>query len=90
MMARVGIRDLRDHLSRYLKQVKAGERVVVTERGKAIALLVPAEPAEQLEGLDALVREGLARWGGGKPQGAAQPAKVRGQPVAEIVLQERE
>lgn len=89
-MARVGIRVLRDQLSQYLKRVKAGEQVIVTERGKAIALLVPAEPGETLEGLDVLVREGLARWSGGKPQGAAQPAKVRGRPVAEIVLQERE
>jgi len=88
-MSRVGVRDLRNRLSRYLKLVKAGEQVVVTERGKAIALLVSAERGGTIEGLKILVDEGLARWGGGKPQRTAQPVKLRGRPVAEIVLEER-
>jgi prevent-host-death family protein len=44
-MIRIGIRELRQHASRYLKQVKAGEIVEVTERGKLIALLVAPTPA---------------------------------------------
>ena len=48
-MTRVGVRDLRDRLSHYLKLVKAGEQVVVTERGKAIALLVSAERGGTIE-----------------------------------------
>lgn len=31
-MTRLGIRELRDHLSRYLERVQAGEEVVVTDR----------------------------------------------------------
>ena len=34
-MTHVGIRELRNHLSRYLQRVKAGEPVVVTARGRA-------------------------------------------------------
>jgi prevent-host-death family protein len=37
----VGIRELRDHLSRYLEQVKAGSTVTVTDHGRVIATIVP-------------------------------------------------
>jgi prevent-host-death family protein len=37
----VGIRELRDHLSQYLEQVKAGAAVTVTEHGRIIATIVP-------------------------------------------------
>lgn len=42
---RIGVRELRQHASRYLARVKAGEVVEVTERGRLVALLVPPEPA---------------------------------------------
>ncbi|MBV9818004.1 MAG: type II toxin-antitoxin system Phd/YefM family antitoxin [Solirubrobacterales bacterium] len=38
----VGVRELRQNLSRYLERVKEGEDLVVTERGRAVARLVPA------------------------------------------------
>jgi prevent-host-death family protein len=40
-MTRVGVRELRQHASRYLEEVKAGRTVEVTERGELVALLVP-------------------------------------------------
>lgn len=42
----VGVRELRQNLSRYLLDVKAGESFVVTERGREIARLVPSGPAD--------------------------------------------
>ena len=36
-----GIRELRDNLSRYIRRIEAGERVVVTAHGRAVAELVP-------------------------------------------------
>jgi antitoxin (DNA-binding transcriptional repressor) of toxin-antitoxin stability system len=38
---RTGIRELRDHLSRYIRQVEAGERVLVTAHGRVVAEFVP-------------------------------------------------
>ena len=38
----VGVRELRQNLSRYLERVKDGEALVVTERGRVVARLVPA------------------------------------------------
>lgn len=45
MAARVGVRELRQNLSRYLDRVKSGEGLVVTERGREVARLVPSGPS---------------------------------------------
>jgi prevent-host-death family protein len=55
-MARIGVRELRQHASRYLEQVKAGEVIEVTERGKLVALLVSPTPAVAVR--DRLVASG--------------------------------
>lgn len=45
-MTAVGVRELRQNLSRYLAQVKEGESFVVTERGREVARLTPSGPAD--------------------------------------------
>jgi prevent-host-death family protein len=40
-METVGVRELRQHLTVYLRRVAAGERLVVTERRRPVALLGP-------------------------------------------------
>lgn len=50
-MTRIGIRELRQRASDYLRRVEAGETIEVTDRGRPIALLTPipvARPIEQL------------------------------------------
>lgn len=42
MAASVGVRELRQNLSRYLDRVKAGEDLVVTEHGREVARIVPS------------------------------------------------
>ena len=44
-MADVGVRELRQNLSKYLARVKNGENLDVTERGHVVARLIPAGPA---------------------------------------------
>jgi prevent-host-death family protein len=39
----IGIRELRQHASQYVAMAKRGQRVAVTERGRLVAYLVPAE-----------------------------------------------
>ena len=51
-----GIRELRDHLSRYLNVVREGHEVTVTDHGKAVARLVPLD---QPRAIDRLISEGL-------------------------------
>ncbi|MBL8924677.1 MAG: type II toxin-antitoxin system prevent-host-death family antitoxin [Pseudonocardia sp.] len=49
---KIGIRELRQHASRYVAMARAGKRVPVTDRGKLVAYLVPAdEPRSVFEQL---------------------------------------
>ena len=54
------VSELKAGLSKYLARVKRGEEVVVTERGKPIAKLVPVPPSEdsQMARLRELERQG--------------------------------
>ncbi|GAA0519119.1 hypothetical protein GCM10011581_08960 [Saccharopolyspora subtropica] len=40
-MERIGVRELRQHASRYLRRVVAGESILVTDRGRTVAVLCP-------------------------------------------------
>jgi prevent-host-death family protein len=51
-----GIKELRDHLSRYLDVVRDGHEVTVTDHGTAVAMLVPLDRPRLL---DRLIVEGL-------------------------------
>src|SRR5436305_14833250 len=55
---RVGVRELRQNLSRYLRRVARGERLEVTERGKVVAMLGPVD--ESGSALRKLVASGRA------------------------------
>jgi prevent-host-death family protein len=52
----VGVRDLRQNLSRYLDRARRGERVVITERNRPIAVLSPLPENE--DALARLIAEG--------------------------------
>jgi prevent-host-death family protein len=43
---RVGVRELRQNLSKYLRRVERGERLEVTEHGRPVAVLAPLDAAE--------------------------------------------
>ncbi|MEX2153974.1 MAG: type II toxin-antitoxin system prevent-host-death family antitoxin [Gemmatimonadaceae bacterium] len=65
-MATTGIRDLKNNLSRYLRRVAAGERIIVTAHGRAVAELRPSADASALppSAIRSAVEEGdpLADW----------------------------
>lgn len=87
MSDRVGIRELRQNLSVYLRRVEAGETLEVTERGKPVALLAPLPGRQSI--LDRLIAEGKARpakrpFG---PLGPALPA-IPGEKTLSEILQE--
>ena len=54
----VGVRELRQNLSRYLERVRAGETFEVTERNRPVALLAPL--AGRATALGRLVASGRA------------------------------
>ncbi len=66
-MRAIGIRELKNKLSHYVRLVEAGESVLVTDRGSVVAELRPPGPTTQppvpSEGLAELVRRGRATAG---------------------------
>jgi prevent-host-death family protein len=55
----VGVKDLKNNLSRYLERVKAGDEVIVTDRGRPVAVLSAVEPPT--DRLAELIASGVAR-----------------------------
>lgn len=45
-MKSVGIRDLKNKLSEYVREVRSGEAVLVTDRGEVVAELIPPGPGD--------------------------------------------
>jgi len=89
-MDTVGVRDLKAHLSRHLRRVRSGARLLVTDRGRVIASLDPVEAPHGFEWARALVAAGQAHWGGGKPEGCRRPVSTTGRrTVSAVVLEER-
>jgi prevent-host-death family protein len=89
----IGVRELKAHLSHTLQQVKAGETVTITERGKPIGRILPM--ASSLEDrMQELIATGMIAWNGQKfgarPRGMS-PAQVMGSvTVADLLLEDRE
>jgi len=81
----VGVRDLRNHLSRYLARVRSGDEVVVTDRGRAIARVVPVG-AERV--LDRLIAEGIVTPARRPKRRAAKPITTKGT-VSDLVGEQR-
>lgn len=50
-MTKIGIRELRQRASEFLRRVEAGETIEVTDRGRPVALLTPIPEAPPLEQL---------------------------------------
>lgn len=88
-MSEVGVRELKNRLSRYLKRVQAGEELIITEHGRTVARLVPVKVPELQEALRPLLRDGSIRWAGGKPRGVGKPPKMRGRNLSDLIIEDR-
>jgi prevent-host-death family protein len=84
----VGIRELRADLSRWVKRARAGEEIVVTDRGTPVARLVPVDGERKI---DRLIREGVVTpaprpW----PGPLRLPEPLEGvESLSDIVLEDR-
>jgi prevent-host-death family protein len=83
-MQAIGVRELRQQASRYLRAVELGETIEVTDHGRPVAWLVPV-PRDQ--GLSRLVASGRADAGAGDALDLGPPLEPRpGTPLASQVL----
>ena len=86
----VGVRELKGRLSEYLRQVKAGNTVVITERGRQVGRIVPAGLSLE-ERLRAMSQASLLLWSGRKLEPMAPVSRVRGSStVADLLVRDRQ
>jgi prevent-host-death family protein len=83
----VGVRDLKNNLSRYLDQVRTGVEVVVTDRGRPIARLSGIDDVAG-DKLAALIEAGLVRPPTAKMRQRPVPLRSQGS-VSELVAEQR-
>jgi prevent-host-death family protein len=81
----VGVRALRDGLSRHLAEVRKGHTVTVTDHGRPIARIVPVGTPSALE---RLVAEGRVRPARRPKRAAPQPVPAAGM-VSDLVADQR-
>lgn len=81
----VGIRELRDGLSRHLAEVRSGRVLTVTDHGRPIARIVPVERPTRLEQLRA---EGRVQAARARKKPAPKPVSSSGT-VSDLVAEQR-
>jgi antitoxin (DNA-binding transcriptional repressor) of toxin-antitoxin stability system len=93
-MRTAGVRELKDRLSEYLRLVKSGERVLITDRGEVVAMLGPPGPAfedAEFPRLEQMIREGRATRGGrNRPElYPLQPTRITPEEFERLLDEER-
>ena len=92
MQMNVSVRDLENHLSEYLRRVSAGESLVVLRRGKPVAEIIAprSEGLTPKQRMQRLVDEGIVRLPRRRKLEDFEPIRVRGEPVSQTLLEDRE
>lgn len=85
-MISVGVKELKAKLSSYMRLVRKGEEVIVTDHGREVALVIPISKERQV--IKSLMDSGKAKWSGGKPAGL-KGVKAKGKAMSTTVLEER-
>jgi prevent-host-death family protein len=91
---KLGLREANQRFSKAIRAVRAGKKVVLTDRGRPIAVITPLERQGTEEAaLRALAHEGLItlptrrgpmsvpRW---------RPIRIKGKPLSDTVIEDRE
>ena len=86
----VDLRELETRLARCIRQIKQGEEIVVTERGRPIALLMPIELVKRASSLGMRLGN-LAAQGRvtRKPLKRLRPVKIAGPPISRTIIEDR-
>ena len=86
----VGVRELKAQLSEYLRRVKSGQTILITERGKPIGWIVPEERSLE-ERMHQLLKAGFISWNGERLPSREPGVVNRGsQLVSDLVSEGRE
>jgi prevent-host-death family protein len=94
-MSTVGIKELKNRLTHYLRQAKMGEEIVVTERDRPIALIHRIDSAREPASIEARLAKAASEGWLTLPRGSQKRArirkvKVRGASAAKTISEDRE
>jgi prevent-host-death family protein len=92
-MQRVGSREFKNRLGRYLRAVRNGQTLLVTDRGQPVAKVSPPEQDidSQMTFTDVLKKleaEGKIRLPK-RPLGKFRAVKIKGKPASQTILEDR-
>ena len=91
---RIELRQANQSFSKAIKAIKSGKDVILTERGKPIAVIKPLATEEDTDAaMRRLEAEGILRRGpkSGRPMPTwRSPVRLKGQPIARTISEERE
>jgi prevent-host-death family protein len=88
----MGLREANQKFSKAIKAVKAGEEVILTERGKAIAMITPLPETNRTEGIirrleaAGLLRPAVKRG----PMPEHPPLRIKGVSISRILREDRD
>jgi prevent-host-death family protein len=86
----VGVKELKTRLSQYLREVKKGRSIVITEHGKPIGQIIPRDTSLQ-DRIAMLMNAGLVEWNGEKLQLIQPATKNRSsRQISELLVDMRE
>jgi prevent-host-death family protein len=91
---KLGLREANQQFSKAIRAVRAGREVVLTERGRPIAVIRPIRaPNTQEAALEAMADEGLLALPtrkGPMPPPRWRPVKIHGKPLSQTIIENRE
>ena len=91
---KLGLREANQRFSKAIKAVRAGKEVVLTERGRPIAVIKPITQSDTREAaLQAMADEGLLTLPsrpGPMPPPRWRPVKIKGRPLSQTIIEDRE
>ena len=91
---RIGLREANQRFSQTIKAVRAGQEVILTDRGRPIAVITPISDKGGRDAmLQTMAEQGLiavAARKGPMPTPRWRPAKVKGKPVSQTIIDDRE
>jgi prevent-host-death family protein len=92
-MRKVGSRELKNRLGTYLRAVRKGQSLLVTDRGRPVAKITPAgdedHPQDRLTArLKELEAQGLLRLAK-RPIGKFRAVRATGKPASQIIIEDR-
>ena len=92
-MQRIASREFKNRMGRYMRAVRRGQTLILTDRGKAVARISPEQDASSdsdlmQQRLRELEAEGLIHLAT-KPFGKFRAVKSKGRPASEMLLEDR-